>query len=95
VVGALVVDREARIALQAGRELRLSRLEFELLAHLARSPGVVFSRERLLSEVWGYQDDVGARTVDSHVAGLRKKLGRGFVRTAHGAGYAFEPEAAA
>jgi DNA-binding response OmpR family regulator len=89
--GGFEIDLAARLVRRDGDVVRLTPTEFDLLAHLARSPGVVFSRERLLSEVWGYQDDVGARTVDSHVAGLRKKLGHGFVRTAHGAGYAFEP----
>ena len=92
--GDVEIDLAARRVRRGGESVSLTPTEFELLAHLARSPGVVFSRERLLSEVWGYQDDVGARTVDSHIAGLRKKLGRGFVRTAHGAGYAFEPEPA-
>jgi DNA-binding response OmpR family regulator len=93
--GAVEVDLAARRVRRNGEPVELTPTEFELLAHLLRSPGVVFSRERLLSEVWGYADGVGARTVDSHVAGLRRKLGHGFVRTAHGVGYAFEPEAAA
>jgi DNA-binding response OmpR family regulator len=93
--GDVEIDLAARRVRLGGELLHLTPTEFELLAHLARSPGVVFSRERLLAEVWGYQDGVGARTVDSHVAGLRKKLGREFVRTAHGIGYAFEPEPAA
>ena len=59
--------------------------------HLARRPGVVFPRDQLLADVWGYQDDVGPRTVDSHIAGLRRKLGPGWVRTARGVGYAFDP----
>jgi DNA-binding response OmpR family regulator len=85
----------ARRVRLAGAALDLTATEFELLAHLARRPGVVFGRERLLAEVWGYQDDVGQRTVDSHVAGLRRKLGPGWVRTARGIGYAFEPEGGA
>jgi len=95
VEGDLEIDLATRRVRRAAALVDLTPTEFDLLAHLARSPGVVFSRERLLSEVWGYQDGVGARTVDSHVAGLRRKLGREFVRTAHGVGYAFEPEAAA
>ena len=55
-------------------------------------PGVVFSRERLLSEVWRYADSAGVRTVDSHVAGLRRKVGDGVVRTSRGVGYALEQE---
>ena len=92
--GDVEIDLAAHRVRRGGELLHLTPTEFELLAHLARSPGVVFSRDRLLAEVWGYQDGVGARTVDSHVAGLRKKLGREFVRTAHGIGYAFEPEPA-
>jgi DNA-binding response OmpR family regulator len=48
----------------------------------------VFTREQLLSEVWGYHDGAGARTVDSHVRALRRKLGNDVVRTVHGVGYA-------
>ena len=49
---------------------------------------MVFSRDELLREVWGYADGTGPRTVDSHVRGLRRKLGRDAIRTARGAGYA-------
>jgi len=88
--GPLEIDPEAHRVRLAGEIVHLPPTEFELLLRLARSPGVVFSRERLLSEVWGWDVDAGSRTVDTHVAGLRKKLGSGWVRTAHGVGYAFE-----
>ncbi|HEX8084588.1 MAG TPA: response regulator transcription factor [Solirubrobacteraceae bacterium] len=90
VAGALEIDPAARRVRLDGEVVHLPPTEFELLLHLARSPGVVFSRERLLSEVWGWDVDAGSRTVDTHVAGLRKKLGARWVRTAHGVGYAFE-----
>ena len=51
-------------------------------------PGNVLSREQLLREVWGYEDGVGERTVDSHIRGLRSKLGPDVIRTVRGAGYA-------
>jgi DNA-binding response OmpR family regulator len=89
-VGALEVDPAARRVRLDGREVRLTATEFALLEHLARRPGVVLSRERLLEEVWNYADATGARTVDSHVAGLRRKLGPGVVRTVHGVGYALQ-----
>jgi DNA-binding response OmpR family regulator len=89
-VGALEVDPAARRVRLDGREVRLTATEFALLEHLARRPGVVLSRERLLAEVWNYADATGARTVDSHVAGLRRKLGPGVVRTVHGIGYALQ-----
>jgi DNA-binding response OmpR family regulator len=82
--GAVEVDVAARRVRVRGREVRLTPTEFELLAALAARPGVVLSREQLLA-------DVGARTVDSHVRGLRRKVGAGLVRTVHGVGYALEP----
>jgi DNA-binding response OmpR family regulator len=91
-VGDLEVDSAARRARLKGEDIELTPKEFDLLAHLARRPGVVFSRERLLSEVWRYADSAGERTVDSHIAGLRKKFGPGVVRTARGVGYALEEE---
>ena len=90
VVGALRIDPAGRRAWLAGDEVRLTRTEFTLLEHLARRPGRVFTRERLLAEVWGYADGAAERTVDSHVAALRRKLGAGVVRTAHGVGYALD-----
>ncbi|MGH3442703.1 MAG: winged helix-turn-helix domain-containing protein, partial [Nitriliruptorales bacterium] len=73
-----------------GEEVHLTPLEFDLLHHLARRPGMVFSREQLLVQVWGYPDGTGARTVDSHVVALRRKLGDAVIRTVHGVGYAAE-----
>jgi DNA-binding response OmpR family regulator len=69
-----------------------------LLYFLGCRPGVVFTREQLLAEVWGWPDGSGTRgsgtrTVDSHVQALRRKLGAGVVRTVHGIGYA-APEGA-
>ena len=55
---------------------------------LGRRPGQVLTRDQLLTEVWGYRDGSGARTVDSHVRALRQKLGTDVVRTVHGVGYA-------
>jgi DNA-binding response OmpR family regulator len=72
----------------AGVEEHLTPTEFDLLAFLAKRPGRVFTREQLLGEVWGYRDGSGARTVDSHVRALRRKLGPGLIRTVHGVGYA-------
>ena len=90
VAGGLMIDAAARRVRRDGVEVHLTPTEFDLLVHLARSPGIVFSRDRLLAEVWGYADGAGARTVDTHVAGLRRKVGADRVRTAHGVGYAFE-----
>ena len=93
-VGGLEIDPATRRVRRDGAVVHLTPTEFELLHRLARSPGVVLSRERLLSEVWGYESDAGGRTVDSHVAALRRKVGPAWVRTAHGVGYAFDPPGA-
>ena len=70
-----------------GDVVHLTPTEFDLLVYLAERPGRVFTREQLLAEVWGYHDGSGARTVDSHVRALRRKLGTDIVRTVHGVGY--------
>jgi DNA-binding response OmpR family regulator len=91
-IGALAIDPAGRRAHLRGEEIHLTPTEFVLLEHLARRPGVVFSREQLLADVWNYADGSGPRTVDSHVAALRRKLGPGIIRTARGVGYALEEE---
>jgi len=89
-IGALEIDPAARRVRVDGTEVHLTPTEFDLLALLAGRPGVVFSRDQLLAEVWGWRDGSGQRTVDSHVRGLRRKLGNDLVRTVHGIGYALE-----
>jgi two-component system, OmpR family, KDP operon response regulator KdpE len=86
----LEVDLAARIVRREGDEVHLTPIEFDLLACLASHPGMVFTREQLLRDVWGYPDGSGARTVDSHIRAVRRKLGDGVVRTVHGVGYAVE-----
>ena len=73
-----------------GAEIALTATEFDLLAHLLRQPGRVFTREQLLAEVWGYSAAAGTRTVDVHVAQVRGKLGADgdLIRTVRGVGYA-------
>ncbi|GAB3077554.1 response regulator transcription factor [Nocardioides zeae] len=90
-LGDLRVDVAARRTWRDGTEVRLTPTEFDLLVCLAADPGTVVTRERLLAEVWGWADAAGTRTVDSHVKGLRAKVGADRVRTAHGVGYALEP----
>jgi DNA-binding response OmpR family regulator len=88
-LGAVDVDREARRVTVAGAEVVLTPTEFDLLTHLVAHPERVFTREELLSAVWGYAASAGTRTVDVHVAQLRAKLGDATpVRTVRGVGYA-------
>ncbi|MEO6987072.1 MAG: response regulator transcription factor [Aquihabitans sp.] len=82
------IDVDARRVRQHGEIVHLTPTEFDLLVCLAERPGRVLTRERLLRDVWGYRDGSGARTVDSHVRALRRKLGDSTVRTVHGVGYA-------
>ena len=76
-ISDLVIDAVAVEASYRGRALKLPRQEFQLLKFLAERPGRVFSREQLLSRVWGYRYAGGTRTVDIHVRRLRAKLGPG------------------
>ena len=94
-VGRVVETRGLRIHLDSrevtasdGRPIVLTRKEFDLLAELARAPGVVFRREQLISEVWGSSVQSASRTLEVHVASLRAKLGDSFVvQTVRGVGY--------
>lgn len=75
----------------AGRPVELTATEFDLLFYLMTHPGQIFSRDQLLSEVWGYAAMVNTRTVDVHVAQLRGKLGdHNVIRTVRGVGYGAE-----
>jgi len=90
-LGEVTVDLVTRRASVGGEPLSLTATEFDLLAHLMQHPGRVFSREQLLSEVWGYAAVVGTRTVDVHVAQVRAKLGDASpIRTVRGVGYSAE-----
>lgn len=93
VVGTVRVDVLRRRVTVAGVEVHLTPTEFDLLAFMAATPGAVYTRERLLAEVWGYRDGSGARTVDSHVRALRRKVGDDVIRTVHSVGYAVEEPA--
>ena len=90
-VGDLRIDPGAREVTAGGHSVDLTRMEFGLLAYLLARPGRVFNRTQLLEDVWGYPGDVDSRTVDVHVAQLRRKLGeRCPVRTVRGVGYKAE-----
>jgi DNA-binding response OmpR family regulator len=90
----LLIDTARRRVTKSEAEVILTPLEFEILATLARQPGVVLGRDDLMDRVWGYRDYAGGRVVDSHVARIRRKLGDDaaepiYIRTVHGVGYAF------
>ena len=85
----------SRQAYKAGREVVLTRKEFELLRYMVEHPGEILTRERLLNEVWGYERYPTTRTVDTHVLRLRQKFETDperpvHILTVHGQGYRFE-----
>jgi DNA-binding response OmpR family regulator len=93
----LLIDTARRRVSKNDEEVVLTPLEFEILATLARQPGVVMGRDDLMDRVWGYRDYAGGRVVDSHVARIRRKLGDdaaepSYIRTVHGVGYAFRED---
>ncbi|MFD7686374.1 winged helix-turn-helix domain-containing protein [Streptomyces sp. NPDC059781] len=90
------VDPVQRTAHVDGRQLDLTYLEFELLAHLVTHPGRVHTRDHLVGTVWGYGHVGDGRTVDVHIARLRRKLGSGHrdaIRTVRRVGYKYVPPA--
>ncbi|MEU2752515.1 winged helix-turn-helix domain-containing protein [Streptomyces albidoflavus] len=91
------VDPQRRTAFADGRPLELTYLEFELLAHLVRHPHRVHTRDQLVTTVWGYGHVGDGRTVDVHIARLRRKLGaeyRRSIQTVRRVGYKYTPSTA-
>ncbi|MFF5441353.1 winged helix-turn-helix domain-containing protein [Streptomyces achromogenes] len=91
------IDPVRRTASVEGRELDLTYLEFELLAHLVAHPHRVHTRDQLVTTVWGYGHVGDGRTVDVHIARLRRKLGdrhRQSIQTVRRVGYKYTPPAA-
>ncbi|WP_372502976.1 winged helix-turn-helix domain-containing protein [Streptomyces rhizoryzae] len=90
----IVIDRERRSATVDGRPLALTYLEFELLAHLVAHPRRVHTRAQLTHDLWDQPAVGNTRTVDVHIARLRRKLGpvhRVAIVTVHRVGYTFDP----
>ena len=87
-LGDVSLNRDTHDVTIAGRPVELTAKEFDLLAFFLANPGAVLSRDVLLDRVWGVAYPGGTRTVDVHVAQLRRKLGRpDLIRTVRGAGY--------
>ncbi|MEU6371001.1 winged helix-turn-helix domain-containing protein [Streptomyces sp. NPDC046931] len=93
--GVIRIDSVRHAAELNGRELDLTYLEFGLLAHLVRHPNQVHSREQLMAGIWGYDHIGDGRTVDVHIARLRRKLGRAHrhrIVTVRRVGYKYVPD---
>jgi two-component system, OmpR family, alkaline phosphatase synthesis response regulator PhoP len=95
-LGQLEIQTEKRMVRYAGKEVRLSPKEFELLAFLARQPGRVYARDEIERGVWGSNLDENSNVVDVHMANIRSKLrdvdGYGVIRTVRGIGYALKSQ---
>ncbi len=94
-IGQLVIDLEKYEVMMTGRRVSLTYKEFQLLVLLASSPGRVYSRDMLLSQIWGYEYLGGTRTVDVHVRRLRSKIedpDNSFIETIWNVGYRFKTE---
>ena len=91
-VGGIITDKAAHIVKIDGQEIDLSFKEFELLTYFVDNKGLALSREKILNNVWNYDYFGDARTIDTHVKKLRKKLGdKGdYIKTIWGMGYKFE-----
>lgn len=95
IVNELMINNEKKTVKIRDEKLRLSLKEYDLLFILASYPGIVFTREQLLSKVWGYEYIGGTRTVDVHIRQLRKKIEKDdkhpeYLLTARGIGYKFK-----
>ncbi|MFN3918106.1 MAG: response regulator transcription factor [Flavobacteriales bacterium] len=89
-IHGISIDREKYIVIKDGKEISLPKKEFELLALLLSKPGKVFTRETILSTVWGQDIVVGDRTIDVHIRKLREKIGDEVIKTIKGVGYKIE-----
>jgi DNA-binding response OmpR family regulator len=88
VRGSLTISVHTREVLIGNRPVPVTRKEFDLLALLASEPDMVFSRKRIMSEVWNDESSMSSRTIDTHIGTLRAKLGaRSWVVTVHGIGF--------
>lgn len=85
----VVLDRERFLLLLENKEIQLPKKEFELLELLLSRPGKVFTRDQILSSVWGDETIVGERTIDVHIRKLREKIGDDYIRTIKGVGYTY------
>jgi two-component system alkaline phosphatase synthesis response regulator PhoP len=89
-LGDLSVNRERHQVIFKGIEIFLAKKEFRLLELLISKPGKVFTRDEILTNVWGSDIIIGDRTIDVHIRKLREKLDPNFIKTVKGIGYKFE-----
>jgi len=89
-IGDLVIDKTSYDVTYKGQKIHFARKEFELLYMLASQPGKVFSRDKILEQIWGNDVYVGDRTVDVHIRKIREKIDPYFIKTIKGIGYKYD-----
>ncbi|TLG72756.1 response regulator transcription factor [Culicoidibacter larvae] len=89
-VNQVTLDVTKNSVTQAGQQIEMTAREIEILAVLMANPKMVYSREQLITLIWGYNDYVDERVIDVHVRNIRKKLGNTFIQTVKGVGYRVE-----
>ena len=89
-LGDLVIDKTSYDVTYKGKKIHFARKEFELLYMLASQPGKVFSRDKILEQIWGNDVYVGDRTVDVHIRKIREKIDPDFIKTVKGIGYKYD-----
>lgn len=86
-IGDLVINDTSHSVTDSKREIELAPKEYDLLIYLVKNNKIALSREKLLNEVWGYDFLGDDRTIDTHIKNLRKKIGKGTIKTIRGIGY--------
>lgn len=86
-VGDLVINDTSHSVIDSKGEIELAPKEYDLLVYLVKNNKIALSREKLLNEVWGYDFLGDDRTIDTHIKNLRKKIGKGAIKTIRGIGY--------
>ena len=90
--GGIEIDKEGRTVKVDGKQIELSRREYELLTYLVDNENIALSRDKILNNVWNYDYYGDSRTIDSHIKKIRHKLGKKgkYIKTMRGVGYKFE-----
>lgn len=88
-IGNITIDKERYVVSKGDQPFSLPRKEFELLSLLMSKPEKVFTRDRIMNEIWGEEVVVGDRTIDVHIRKLREKMGDKLIKTVKGVGYKF------
>ena len=90
--GGIEIDKEGRTVKVDGKPIELSLREYELLVYLVENENIALSRDKILNNVWNYDDYGDSRTIDSHIKKIRHKLGKKgkYIKTIRGVGYKFE-----